>query len=128
VRRVVAALALSGLLVGCVQHQWAYGPTASMPFEQASGQCKLTAMGAEQGYIAIGRRSSAEPPSATRSATPSGSTPPTTPAWKRKVPLPCDDLRDRLCGGRADPGTRLRDLLLGIKHPAHLAPASAGFF
>lgn len=44
-------------LAGCVSHQWAYGPTASMPFEQASGECKLTAMGAEQGSIAIGRPS-----------------------------------------------------------------------
>lgn len=51
-------LVLAGAMValtGCVQHQWAYGPTASMPFEQASGQCKLVAMGAEQGFAAIGR-------------------------------------------------------------------------
>jgi hypothetical protein len=50
-----AAVIVVAALTGCVQHQWAYGPTASMPFEQASGQCKLTAMGAEQGVIAFGK-------------------------------------------------------------------------
>lgn len=49
------ALCLGGTLTACVQHQWAYGPTATMPFEQASGRCKLVAMGAEEGYAAIGR-------------------------------------------------------------------------
>ena len=48
---VTAVVALSG----CVQHQWAYGPTAKMPFEQASGECKLMAMGAEKDHFAFGR-------------------------------------------------------------------------
>ena len=56
-RNVLIAVAVAAALTGCVQHQWAYGPTASMPFEQASGQCKLAAMGAQQGYLAIGRPS-----------------------------------------------------------------------
>lgn len=42
-------------LAGCVSHTWAPGPTAAMPFEQASGQCQLAAMGAQTGYAAIGR-------------------------------------------------------------------------
>jgi hypothetical protein len=48
---LVAAVFLSG----CVAHTWAPGPTASMPFPQASGQCKLVAMGAERDTIAIGK-------------------------------------------------------------------------
>lgn len=51
------ALCLGATLTACVQHQWAYGPTATKPFEQASGQCKLVSMGAEEGYLAIGRPS-----------------------------------------------------------------------
>jgi hypothetical protein len=43
------------LLSGCVSHTWAPGPTAAMPFPQASGQCKLVAMGAERGTFAFGR-------------------------------------------------------------------------
>lgn len=49
---VVATLAL---LAGCAQHTWVPGPGAALPIGQASGQCKLTAMGAEQGTVAIGR-------------------------------------------------------------------------
>ena len=53
--KIIPLCAVGFMLAGCVQHQWAYGPTASMPFEQAAGQCKLTAMGAEQGFGAFGR-------------------------------------------------------------------------
>ena len=51
------ALVVAVSVTGCVQHQWAYGPGASIPFGQASGQCKLEAMGSGQGYLAIGRPS-----------------------------------------------------------------------
>lgn len=53
--KTIVALTVAASLTGCVQHQWAYGPTATMPFQQASGQCKLAALGSEQGYAAIGR-------------------------------------------------------------------------
>jgi hypothetical protein len=36
-------------LSACVQHTWAPGSTAKLPFEQASGQCKLAALGAPSG-------------------------------------------------------------------------------
>lgn len=42
------------LLSGCQYHTWAPGPTASMPFEQASGQCNLMSMGADRGVFAFG--------------------------------------------------------------------------
>lgn len=47
-RPIFAAAALCAALSGCVSHTWAPGPTASLPFEQASGQCQLVAMGAER--------------------------------------------------------------------------------
>jgi len=50
----IAAVIAVVALTGCVQHQWAYGPTATQPFEQASGKCKLVAMGAQEGFAAIG--------------------------------------------------------------------------
>ncbi len=37
------------LATGCVQHNWAAGPDATMPFGRASGQCKLVSMGAGGG-------------------------------------------------------------------------------
>ncbi len=37
--------ALCLLATGCVQHQWAAGPDATVPFGRASGQCKMIAMG-----------------------------------------------------------------------------------
>jgi hypothetical protein len=55
IRKVTTAVVMAVGLSGCVYHQWAYGPTASMPFEQASGQCKLAAMGSQQGFVAVGR-------------------------------------------------------------------------
>lgn len=54
-RPIAAAAVIAVTLSGCVSHQWAYGPTATMPFNQASGQCKLTAMGSDQGFVAFGR-------------------------------------------------------------------------
>ncbi len=41
--------ALCMLATGCVQHNWAAGPDATIPFGRASGQCKLAAMGAAGG-------------------------------------------------------------------------------
>jgi hypothetical protein len=51
---ILAALANASVLCGCVSHTWAPGPTANKPFEQASGQCQLVAMGVHEGFGAIG--------------------------------------------------------------------------
>lgn len=48
------ALLVLPLLVGCAHRTWAPGPTATMPAQQAAGQCKLVAMGAQQGFVAVG--------------------------------------------------------------------------
>lgn len=53
-RKILAAAGLAALATGCVNHVWAPGPTASAPFPQASGRCKLVAMGADQGFVAVG--------------------------------------------------------------------------
>jgi hypothetical protein len=47
-RKATTALLVALTATGCVSHTWAPGPTAAMPFEQASGQCQLVAMGMEQ--------------------------------------------------------------------------------
>ena len=49
-----AVVLFAFLLSGCVAHQWTPGPTATMPFTQASGNCKLVAMGAEKSSFAFG--------------------------------------------------------------------------
>jgi hypothetical protein len=54
-RKLITIGAFAFVLTGCVSHTWAPGPTANMPFAQASGQCKLTAMGVESGAVAFGR-------------------------------------------------------------------------
>jgi hypothetical protein len=57
-RKLTACCAgLVFLLPGCVSHTWAPGPTATTPFGQASGQCKLTAMSGQQGFLAVGSAS-----------------------------------------------------------------------
>jgi hypothetical protein len=46
----VCALALGVGLAGCAQHVWAPGPSQKAEnFDQASGQCKMVAMGANSG-------------------------------------------------------------------------------
>jgi hypothetical protein len=56
-RKIICGTAVVLALSGCVQHQWAYGPGASKPFEQASGQCKLVALGVQQDFAAVGNAS-----------------------------------------------------------------------
>ncbi|HTV90145.1 MAG TPA: hypothetical protein VME41_14115 [Stellaceae bacterium] len=53
-KKLALSITLLVLTTGCVTHTWAPGPTATMPFEQASGRCKLVAMGADQGFVAVG--------------------------------------------------------------------------
>src|SRR5690349_1720365 len=45
------------ILSGCAAHTWAPGPNASMPFEQASGHCKLAAMSGQRSFVAVGSAS-----------------------------------------------------------------------
>lgn len=52
--QIVAALIMLPLASGCAVHTWAPGPTATLPFVQASGRCKLVAMGADQPFAAVG--------------------------------------------------------------------------
>jgi hypothetical protein len=47
--RLILIAAVCLVTTGCVQHQWAAGPDAQIPFGRASGQCKLVAMGAGGG-------------------------------------------------------------------------------
>jgi hypothetical protein len=53
-RKLVALCVACVSLAACVSHTWAPGPTATKPFGQASGECKLLAMGANQGTFAFG--------------------------------------------------------------------------
>jgi hypothetical protein len=54
-RTFIAAALATTTLTGCVNHTWAPGPTANMPFAQASGQCKMAALGSQEGFAAVGR-------------------------------------------------------------------------
>src|SRR5205085_2962591 len=55
-RTLGAALLLlaASQMSGCVNHTWAPGPGAALPFGQASGQCKMAALDSHQGFVAIG--------------------------------------------------------------------------
>jgi hypothetical protein len=51
------ALLLAMLTAGCAVHTWTSGPDATLSFSEASGRCKLMAMGAERGFVAFGSAS-----------------------------------------------------------------------
>lgn len=53
-KKTFAIAVVAVALCGCVNHMWAPGPGVTKPFGQASGQCKLIAMGTEQGFLAVG--------------------------------------------------------------------------
>lgn len=53
-RKTAAVAMVAVALTGCVSHTWAPGPGATLPFGQASGQCKLAALGSQEGFIAVG--------------------------------------------------------------------------
>jgi hypothetical protein len=54
--RLKLAAVAAGLLAltGCVQHVWAPAPGTTKTFGVASGECKLTALGAQREFGAVG--------------------------------------------------------------------------
>lgn len=52
-KTTTAILAVT-LIAGCVPVQYVPGPGATMPQNQAQGQCKLAALNSDRGYMAFG--------------------------------------------------------------------------